>query len=98
MFDNARGGDLCITRAASSGWSCELFQAALYCSSLVGFAEPQPRFLPALSSGLVRRGQLGAAGALLVLLGADSPPNGAENSCSVLAAAGLLHAAVFDAS
>lgn len=87
MFDNARGGDLCITRAASSGWSCELFRAALYCSSLAGFAEPQTPIPPCSELWLGEKGQLGAAGALLILLGADSPPNGAESSCSVLAAA-----------
>lgn len=42
MSDNEHSGDLCITRAASSGWICELFQAALYLSSLVGFADPKP--------------------------------------------------------
>lgn len=42
MSDNAHSGDLCITRAASSGWICELFQSALYLSSLVGFADPNP--------------------------------------------------------
>lgn len=46
MSDNAHGGDLCITRAASSGWICEFSQAALHLSSRVGFADPSPDSSP----------------------------------------------------
>ena len=75
MFDNARGGDLCITRAAPSGRICELFKAALFAARSWVLQNPNPYLPPCSELRLGGEGQLGAAGALLILLGANSASN-----------------------